>query len=206
ARLKMHIDSRLSLAAQKIETLCAREVLRNPMSLIASPAQNLDDLDRSLTEAIAALLKEAAEKLSQYREQVARIEPHRLIATMKIELNNLCNRAGLGLARLANNSRIGLSQLESSLSALKKKIIADRVLVLTAAENRLTGLNPKAVLQRGYSITTNKKTGTLVRRLTDVELGDVMITELADEEHFESKITAKKQKNPDPGKQTTMWQ
>jgi exodeoxyribonuclease VII large subunit len=64
-------------------------------------------------------------------------------------------------------------------------------MLLTAQENRLEGLNPKSVLKRGYSITTNKKTGLLVKTVDDVRLGEDLITELADQNLIESKITKK---------------
>jgi exonuclease VII large subunit len=66
---------------------------------------------------------------------------------------------------------------------------------LTATANRLAGLNPKSVLQRGYSITTNKKTGLLIRNLKDVQITDYIITELAQENLIESKVTKKQNRN-----------
>jgi exodeoxyribonuclease VII large subunit len=62
---------------------------------------------------------------------------------------------------------------------------------LTAQENRLGGLNPKSVLKRGYSITTNKKTGLVVKTVNDIQLGEHLITELANENLIESKVTKK---------------
>jgi exodeoxyribonuclease VII large subunit len=62
---------------------------------------------------------------------------------------------------------------------------------LTASANRLAALNPKSVLERGYSITTNKKTGLLIRKLEDIQVGDLMTTELAEEKRVESKVTDK---------------
>ena len=62
---------------------------------------------------------------------------------------------------------------------------------LTASANRLAALNPKSVLDRGYSITTSKKTGSVVRDLGDVEIGDLLVTELAGENLIESKVMKK---------------
>ena len=70
-------------------------------------------------------------------------------------------------------------------------IINNCQMLLTAQENRLGGLNPKSVLKRGYSITTNKKTGLLVKTKNDVRLGQHLITELANENLIESKVTKK---------------
>jgi len=204
ARLQGRIEGRVRLAEQNLETVLAREVLRNPMSLIATAEQRLDELDRDLGDVIRLLLEESREKLSQCREQIARIEPHRLIGRMKIELNNLRNRAGVGLGRIANRGLMRLSQVESRLGGLSKAIITERVLSLTAAENRLAGLNPKAVLERGYSITT-KRNGSVVRRLADVEVGDLIVTELSGDERVQSKVTGKKNRGEKAGKQTLMW-
>ncbi|MHC4542876.1 MAG: exodeoxyribonuclease VII large subunit, partial [Planctomycetota bacterium] len=44
---------------------------------------------------------------------------------------------------------------------------------------------------QGYSITTNKKTGSLVRASDDVHIGEDLITELAGENFIESKVTKK---------------
>ena len=62
---------------------------------------------------------------------------------------------------------------------------------LTAQANRLTALNPKSVLHRGYSITTSKHTGMVVKTPDDVRIGDCLITELASENLIESQVTKK---------------
>jgi exodeoxyribonuclease VII large subunit len=74
-------------------------------------------------------------------------------------------------------------------------IINNCQMLLTAQENRLEGLNPKSVLKRGYSITTNKKTGMLVKTIDDVQLGEHLITELTDENLIESKVTKKQNRS-----------
>ena len=125
---------------------------------------------------------------------------------MKVELNDLRNRAGVGLGRIVNEARMRLSQGENGLGGLSKTIVSERMLRLTAAENRLAGLDPKAVLNRGYSITSNKRTGKVVRGSGDVKVGDLMITELADEERIESKVTDKNDRGDEVGKQAMMWQ
>jgi exodeoxyribonuclease VII large subunit len=206
ARLRGHIESRVRLAEQNLETILVRELFRNPLSLIATAEQRLDELDRKMCEAVRVLLEEGKNRLARSHEQIIRIEPHRLIGRMKVELNDLRNRAGVGLRRIVNEGRMRLSQGENRLGELGKAIITERMLSLTAAENRLAGLNPKAVLNRGYSITSNKRTGKVVRGSGDVKVGDLMVTELADEERIESKVTGKRQKEGEIGKQGTMWQ
>jgi len=46
-------------------------------------------------------------------------------------------------------------------------------------------------LKRGYLITMLKRTGGVVKTAADVQIGDLMVTELADENLIESKVTKK---------------
>ena len=129
--------------------------------------QQLDEFGIRIVSAIKGLLIEAKDRLHDIYDSIIRIEPHRLLGRKTVDLNNWENRA----------------------SAAMRAIINKCGMQLTAQKNRLAGLNPKSVLQRGYSITTNPKTGLLVRSTTDVRLGDLLITELADENLIERKVT-----------------
>jgi len=169
SRLKANIEAKVKLTHQNLQTLLASSVFKNPLLLVQNGQQQLDELAAELTGLVKALLVEARQKLHTCYEQVVRIEPHRLLGSKTVALNNLQNRAHTAISAIVNDRRIRL----------------------TAGENRLAGLNPKSVLHRGYSITTNKKTGLLVRRLKDVKIGDYLLTELANENLIESKVTKK---------------
>jgi len=152
-----------------LEVILANAVFRNPLVLIQNSLQQMDELSAELTEVLKELLTEAHRKLSAAYEQIIRIEPHRLLGHKTIELSNWQNSAGAGINSVINNCRMKL----------------------TAQENRLSALNPKSVLQRGYSITSNKKTGLLIRTTEDVRIGDFLITELANENMIESEVKKK---------------
>ena len=168
-RLGNQTQSRLKIAEHQLEVILANAVFRNPLVLVQNSRQQLDDLSADLEEFTKALLTEVHRELSAAYEQIIRIEPHRLLGYKKIELNNWQNRANVGICEVVNNCRMQL----------------------TAQENRLSALNPRSVLQRGYSITTNKKTGLLVKTSEDVRIGDYLITELANENKIESEVKKK---------------
>jgi len=127
----------------------------------------VDELATDLAEAVKTLLTDAREILSVGYERIVRIEPHRLLGQKTIELNGWQSRTNTSMSTVINKYRMQL----------------------TAQTNRLEALNPKSVLHRGYSITTNKKTGMLIKSAKDVKAGDEMITELAEENLIESKVT-----------------
>ena len=168
-RLANQTRARLKIAEHQLEVILANAVFRNPLVLVQNSRQQLDDLSADLEEFIKSLLTKAHRELSAAYEQIIRIEPHRLLGYKTIELNNLQNRVNVGIRDAVNNCRMQL----------------------TAKENRLSALNPRSVLQRGYSITTNKQTGLLVKNSGDVSIGDLLITELANENLIESEVKKK---------------
>lgn len=84
-----------------------------------------------------------------------------------------------------------LDELCGRLQMILRTGIHNSRMRLTAQSNRLTALNPKAVLERGYSITTNKKTGRLITKPQDVGIGELIFTELAGGNLIESKVVKK---------------
>jgi len=168
-RLAGQTKAKIKLAQQNLEIILANAVFRNPLLLVRDRDQQLDELATGLTSAIRGLLDEAQRNISTAYENIVRIEPHRLLGNKRDELNNCRYRIEKGISEIVGNCRMQL----------------------TAQANRLAGLNPKSVLQRGYSITTSKKTGILIKTLEDVRIGDYLITELADENLIESKVTKK---------------
>ncbi len=168
-RLVSHVQSRLTLAYQNIETILASSIFRYPLSLIQDAEQQADDLTAELSAAIKTILTSAHQRISSGYEQIVKIEPHRLLGSKKVELNNWRNRINVGLTATINNC----------------------TMQITAQANSLTALNPKSVLKRGYSITTNKETGSLVVNPSDVSTGDLIVTELEGENLIESKVTKK---------------
>jgi len=169
SRLVGNIEARMKLAQQNLKTVLASEVFGKPLLPIRNREQQLDEFQAELNGSIKNLITNAQAKLYSGYEKIVKIEPHRLLGKKTVDLNGLRNRANAAIKAITNKGRMQL----------------------TGAENRLAGLNPKSVLQRGYSITTSKKTGLLVRDLEDIRIADYIITELAGENLIESKVTNK---------------
>jgi exodeoxyribonuclease VII large subunit len=122
--------------------------------LVYSAEQQSDEMCLRLESSVKQLLAKTRERLYTIAEQIRKIEPHRLLGRKTVDMNNLKNRTNVAI----------------------QVIMKKYQMQLTANANLLAGLNPKSVLQRGYSITTNK---------------NLLITELAEENLVESKVTKK---------------
>ena len=142
---------------------------RNVILCVQGRGQLLDDAFTKLASMLKELMAEGRDRLHYFYEQVVKIEPHRLLGRKTVDLNNFKNQINTAVKAIANKGQT-LVKVQTS---------------------RLAALNPKSVLQRGYSITTNKRTGLLVRNLADVQIADCIITELANENLIESKVIKK---------------
>lgn len=168
SRLTGDIKSVVELVEQRLQTICASAAFRNPLLQVRNRQQQLDEMGGSFKELIGDMITDARERLNGYYEQVVRLEPHRLLGRKMVEVNDLRSRTNAAISALLG--RAGLC--------------------LAAQENRLAGLNPKAVLKRGYSITTLKQTGVVLKNASQVQVGDTLVTELA-ENLIESKVIKK---------------
>jgi exodeoxyribonuclease VII large subunit len=168
-RLAGQIEGLLELSWQMLETIRASSVFRSPLWQVRNRQQQLDEMGGNLGELMRDVLAGARERLNEIYEQVVRLEPHRLLGRKVVFVNEMRSRANAAISALL--ARAGMQ--------------------LTAQENRLAGLNPRAVLKRGYSITTLKQTGQVVKTLADVQIGDLIATELAGENLIESKVVKK---------------
>lgn len=167
--LRRDVAAKVELAGQSLETVLASWVFRNPLSIVFYAEEKVDGLSIRMVEAMRSIIGRMKEGLTDIHKQIVRLEPHRLLKNKTVELNDYRHRADRGILAVINKCRMQL----------------------TAQANRLAALNPKSVLGRGYSITTSKKTGLLVKTLEDVRIGDYLMTELADENLIESKVTKK---------------
>jgi exodeoxyribonuclease VII large subunit len=169
SRLTGDVESVIELAEQRLQTICASAAFRNPILQVRNRQQQLDEMGGNLEEMLKGIIAGAKEKLRECYEQVVRIEPHRLIGRKMVEVNELRSRANAAISALLGRTGIQL----------------------TAQENRLAGLNPRAVLKRGYSITMLKQTGAVLKTAAEVQIGDTLVTELAHENLIESKVINK---------------
>ena len=172
SRLEGKIKAMLKLARQNLETVLARAAFRNPLLPVHNRQQQIDEFQSQLAGLIKQVQAGKRAQLHESYKLIVSIEPHRLLGKKTVDLNNLQNRA----------------------KAAVKAIINRYQMQLTARMNRLAGLDPKSVLQRGYSITTNKNTGKVVAKLEDIEIGNMIVTELAEENLIESEVKIKQNK------------
>ena len=173
-RLAADVRGKLGLSRQHLATIEASVMFRSRRWIVNNAAQMLDERTMRLTDSARGLFADLRHRLEQARLQVGRIEPHRIVGAKRIDTHQLASRA----------------------LAAVKSVFSKKQLQLTAAANRLETLNPRSVLDRGYSITTNLRTGKVITAAGDVKIGDAINTEVAQQTKIESEV--KKVNQPAP--------
>lgn len=191
-RLRHNCKRKIEVCMYRLEAVEGRSCFRDPLVVVNNPAQQVDETAMRLGDCMSKLVGRLREKLVNAAEKVQRIEPHRLIGEKKLEVNGLGNEMAAGIKNLVVNRKPAIERLENSAISAIERIINKNKLQLTAIENRLAGLNPRSVLERGYSITMVKDSGKVVSSARQVKAGDVLVTELAGKERITSKVIEEK--------------
>ncbi|MEN8127842.1 MAG: exodeoxyribonuclease VII large subunit [Planctomycetota bacterium] len=165
---RMHLNTRSQLqhGHNRLLTVLASRVFRSPLGPVQVAAQRMDELTAVLTQSLRTQARRLRDRLDRARGCIQTIEPMRLISSQHIAVHRFSSR---------NEAAI-------------LKILSKNQLKLTALENRLSALDPRSVLSRGYSMTINEGTGCLVTDVTQVQADDRLTTELAKGQKIHSRI------------------
>lgn len=147
ARLTSGERTRIVRSTERLEHLRAR--LRDPRKSIEHAWQRLDELSGRLVRAETSWLRENRARLSTAEDALRRSSPQGMIPALRRDL-----------AR----------DLRDMQTAMGRRLVTRRS-ALSVLEGRLGGLDPHAVLKRGYSITRRLPDGCVVRRFSDVQVG-----------------------------------
>jgi exodeoxyribonuclease VII large subunit len=157
-RLASAARSNVSQARQRLAGIERHELFRRPKYRIESYQQFMDDRERAFDAAIHSRIAQAAVRIERLGARLTGAHPRHSLTLNRQRLTEMQRRLRIALA-----------------GDLRK-----RQLRLDALEAQLRVLSPMAVLARGYSITTLKRDGSIVRSATAVKEGDRLSTRLAD--------------------------
>ncbi len=165
-RLHSNVYSQLQHGKNCLATVLASRVFRSPLGPIQIAAQRVDELAASLNVTAGMLITQLRQRLDRMTVKIRKIEPSMLISRQNIRLH----------------------RFQSRNQATMIKILSKNQLKLAALENRLVALNPRSVLNRGYSITINDRTGEVVADAAAVQVDDRLTTELVAGQKIHSRV------------------
>ena len=142
---------------ERLRYLIDRRFFREPRHILEAPAQRLDEMGQRLLRGLDQWVLVKRGNVTQTVHRLFQASPAKKIQTLSEKQNDL-------MARLVR-------RMESQIKLKKEK--------LGGVAKSLDALSPLNVLDRGYSITTSKKTGKAVTSGKQVKKGDTVRIRLA---------------------------
>ena len=163
-RLKGDLKKRLEIAKHQLETICASSVFRSPDYVVNHKTQELDELLMRMNQASLSYIARRREELSRLQQRLANNSP-------KV---------------LASNSQLLLERLKGRLDNILSSKISQSKMNIEVLENKLSAMDPRSVLKRGYSMTSVADTGKLITDPLQIDKGTRIKTEFAQNRTVES--------------------
>lgn len=215
ARLRRALRSAIRDGRQRLVSIERHELFRRPLDRINQLRQLLDDRQRGLSFAIAHRVAALRERIHTVAAGLERHGPLAVLARMRSRLNTLDHRLShLGTQRLfrahervsqfaarlsGRHPRHRLRATHDRLDAIEKRlhlamdcVLTNKVSRVNGLEKYLLALSPQRVLHRGYTITTRKKDGKILRGPAGLKIGERIITRFAEGE-IESTVDDRRQ-------------
>ncbi len=154
ALLRRKIRQRLEGAVEDFEQFRGRMARLHPRRRLDESLQRLDDLESGLWRCVKQGTRDRAVAWRNLTDRLLRVRPAQLLHQRRESLV-------MSRRRLRELMHVGLQNGQNRFEALKA---------------RLRLLGPEQVLARGYSITMDAATGTVIRRAQDVKPGQHLRT------------------------------
>lgn len=159
-RLIQAMQQQADSLAQSLAWLTSRLTQQHPQSRLQQQMQHADGLENRLNLAIRHRLDLASSRLAQTNSRLQAVNPDNSLMRYQQQLGYLQKRLKQSIHNQINETRQALSGLSRTLNSV----------------------SPLATLDRGYSITRNAATGSILTSVANLHTGDPVNTRLSDGE------------------------
>lgn len=157
-RLRRELRQLIVDARQRLSAIERHAIFRRPLDRINAARQLLDDRQRMLLMIMSSRVRRLHSRLLQLASRLHERHPRHAILLERQRLSGVSVRLHRAVSQSHSRRRDQIAALSSHLNAV----------------------SPQRVLNRGYTITTLRKTGAILRSAKTVKLGDRVITQFAD--------------------------
>lgn len=186
-RLGMLMSRWLDREQRRLRHMVEREFFRDPTRLIRPAAERLRRACDGLPRAGMMRLAHERLRLQRLTAVLPRLQSGAWLAARHARAAVLSDRLERAI-RLRLDDRPRLRTLQNRLAMNMKAFVRGHQERLEANRRHLAAMDPHGVLNRGYSITTDRE-GNLVRSAATASIGKTVVTRVADGS-FESVVSA----------------
>ena len=205
SRLAREIRNKLASARHRLSHAERHEAFRRPLDRVRSLRDRVDHREATLRHLVGAALRVAQWRVGELNARLEQFGPAFVFARFRNRLADARQRLTRGGSALLLRSHDRVARAESNLARVdprhRVRLLRERLRTLSrrldcavdvlqqrraerleAMARFLHAVGPEQVLRRGYSITTKKRGGTIIRSANDVRSGERLVTRFADGE------------------------
>ncbi len=145
--------------------------------LAAQARADVGHLARDLRSSQLAVVQSTARKLASISQRVERASPSANLARVMARLHNAEHRLPRAMQSVLHTA--DASQLARSLERASAALVKQNTERVDALDAQLRAVSPLAVLERGYSITTDSS-GSIIRSVNQSRRGELLKTRIVD--------------------------
>ncbi|MCH9021296.1 MAG: exodeoxyribonuclease VII large subunit, partial [Planctomycetes bacterium] len=203
--------------------LASRPLFTKPLDTIRFKQQHMDEYSSSLEKTLAIVLGKNEHILESHLLNLQKIEPPNVIKLGHTHLKDRLIRLKSAFQLFYQNQKHYLSNfalkcqaaspihliqkhtsqlnyINNRLNHTQKQTLHSTHQKIEQMQKRLENLDPHAILNRGYSITRKTSDNSIVTNKSQLNVGEMIVTELADKNNLVSKINKINKRNPqNPG-------
>jgi exodeoxyribonuclease VII large subunit len=202
-RLGRELRNVMAHARGRLAAVERHEAFRRPLDRVRSLQQHLDHQQTTLRHLVAAAVRVAQWRVGELHARLEQVGPAFVVSRFRSRLADAQRRLARGASARLFRSHEHVARLNTDFVRLdprhRIRVLDERLRTLQCRLNCAAGVlqrrrgerveslarflhavGPEQVLRRGYSITTRKKGGAILRSAGDVRPGERLVTRFSD--------------------------
>ena len=150
--------------------------------VIAPIRRELGELEADLVRGVRAELRARRSEHTEFHHRLMRLDPRSMLRRDRRELDSAVRRLRDAARLPVQTRRERLAGVRATLLGSGRPLVRDRRAAFAELCTHLDAISPLRVLDRGYAIALSEKTGRAVRKVDDVNEGDLLRIRVSDGE------------------------
>ena len=151
------LNYKLELCKSKLKQLTSKHILKKPIENIHTNYREIDEISYKLKKSIINIINNRKNDIEIIESKIHSLSPKNLLELYNQELKGILNSFIFkNPTRFIEYNHKELENYSNNLHNIHKKIIEQKNNKLKILKSKIIALNPKAILERGYSIVMKK--------------------------------------------------
>jgi len=193
-RLRNVTRQKMTIEKGRLKNLADRGMFKHPLIILGPFAQRFDETVQRLNTALKKIATQSRNRTHNAELKLGKISPNVLLARANNTIVKLLQQLGYTLSTFLATQKGSFEQKVTLLKIFTANVVKTKSTTVTHLDARLSALDYRQVLNRGFAIVRREKDSKIVTSVDMIVANEMMQTELLDGK-ITSEVKAKSDKN-----------